>query len=82
LFILLKLISIKGTSQTGLLSESLIWEYVVQISSLIRTLHAASLACRCLHLSRILVDGDSKAGRAKSRYIILIEKKTEKIFFN
>jgi PAB-dependent poly(A)-specific ribonuclease subunit 3 len=58
---------ILGNSQTGLLAESLIWEYVVQISSLIRTLHAASLACRCLHLSRLLVDGDSKAGRAKSR---------------
>jgi len=57
----------KGTNQSGLLAESLIWEYVVQISSLIRTLHAASLACRCLHLSRILVDGDSKTGRAKSR---------------
>jgi len=57
----------KGTSQTGLLAESLIWEYVVQISSLIRTLHAVSLSCRCLHLSRILVDGDSKTGRSKSR---------------
>ncbi|CAF0937819.1 unnamed protein product [Adineta ricciae] len=57
----------KGTSQSGLLAEPLIWEYVVQMSSLIRTLHAASLACRCLHLSRILVDGDSKTGRAKSR---------------
>ncbi|CAF1409892.1 unnamed protein product, partial [Rotaria sordida] len=57
----------KGTNQTGLLAEALIWEYVVQISALIRTLHAASLSCRCLHLSRILVDGDSKAGRAKSR---------------
>ncbi|CAM4925942.1 unnamed protein product [Rotaria socialis] len=57
----------KGTNQTGLLAETLIWEYVVQISSLIRTLHAALLSCRCLHLSRILVDGDSKTGRAKSR---------------
>ncbi|CAF0850932.1 unnamed protein product [Rotaria sordida] len=57
----------KGTSQTGLLAESLIWEYVVQMSSLIRTLHGVSLACRCLNLSRILVDGDSKAGRGKSR---------------
>ncbi|CAF4993785.1 unnamed protein product, partial [Rotaria sp. Silwood1] len=56
----------KGTNQTGLLAEALIWEYVVQLSSLIRTLHAALLSCRCLHLSRILVDGDSKAGRAKS----------------
>ncbi|UJR21899.1 hypothetical protein I4U23_024970 [Adineta vaga] len=57
----------KGTNQSGLLAESLIWEYVVQISSLIRTLHAASLSCRCLHLSRLLVDGDSKTGRTKSR---------------
>lgn len=61
------LFSLQGTSQTGLLAESLIWEYVVQISSLIRTLHAVSLSCRCLHLSRILVDGDSKTGRSKSR---------------
>ncbi|CAF4145257.1 unnamed protein product [Rotaria socialis] len=60
----------KGTNQTGLLAETLIWEYVVQISSLIRTLHAALLSCRCLHLSRILVDGDSKTGRAKSRHRI------------
>lgn len=57
----------QGTSQSGLLAESLIWEYVVQISSLIRTLHAVPLSCRCLHLSRILVDGDSKTGRSKSR---------------
>ncbi|CAF0834219.1 unnamed protein product [Rotaria sp. Silwood1] len=57
----------KGTSHTGLLAESLIWEYVVQISSLIRTLHGVPLACRCLNLSRILVDGDSKGGRGKSR---------------
>ncbi len=62
---------ISGTSQTGLLTESLIWEYVVQISSFIRTLHGVSLACRCLHLSRLLIDGDSKAGRAKSRYKLL-----------
>ncbi|CAF1374330.1 unnamed protein product [Rotaria magnacalcarata] len=57
----------KGTSNTSLLSESLVWEYVVQISSLIRTLHGVPLACRCLNLSRILVDGDSRAGRGKSR---------------
>ncbi len=63
--------SIKGTSQTGLLAESLIWEYVVQISSLIRTLHGVSLASRCLHLSRLLVDGDSRAGRGKSRYKLI-----------
>ena len=66
LFILVNLFRL-GTSQSGLLAEALLWEYVVQISSLIRTLHAASLSCRCLHLSRILVDGDSKSGRAKSR---------------
>jgi PAB-dependent poly(A)-specific ribonuclease subunit 3 len=57
----------KGTSQSSLLTESLIWEYVVQISSFIRTLHGVSLACRCLYLSRILVDGDSRTGRGKSR---------------
>ncbi|CAF0799190.1 unnamed protein product [Didymodactylos carnosus] len=57
----------KGTTQAGLLAEALIWEYVVQISSLIRTIHSANLSCRCLHLSRLLVDGDSKASRAKSR---------------
>jgi hypothetical protein len=58
---------IEGTSQSSLLAESLIWEYVVQISSFIRTLHGLSLACRCLYLSRILVDGDSRMGRGKSR---------------
>ncbi|UJR27331.1 hypothetical protein I4U23_008624 [Adineta vaga] len=57
----------KGTSQTGLLAEALIWEYVVQISSLIRTLHGLSLASRCLQSSRILVDGEMKIGRGKSR---------------
>ncbi|CAF0726742.1 unnamed protein product [Didymodactylos carnosus] len=55
------------TTQAGLLAEALIWEYVVQISSLIRTIHSANLSCRCLHLSRLLVDGDSKVSRAKSR---------------
>jgi hypothetical protein len=74
--------SFQGTSQTGLLAESLIWEYVVQISSFIRTLHGVSLACRCLHLSRILVDGDSRTGRAKSRYIKIEKREVQKFRYD
>ncbi|OQR66840.1 PAB-dependent poly(A)-specific ribonuclease subunit 3-like [Tropilaelaps mercedesae] len=39
----------------GLLLESLIWTYVVQLSSALRTIHAANLAIRCLDPSKLLL---------------------------
>lgn len=44
----------------GLLPESLIWAYVVQLSSVLRTIHAAGLACRAFDPSKILVTGKSR----------------------
>jgi PAB-dependent poly(A)-specific ribonuclease subunit 3 len=42
-----------------LLPEPLIWSYVIQLTSALRTIHNAGLACRCLHPSKvILTDGD------------------------
>ena len=43
----------------GLLPESLIWTYVVQLSSAIRTIHAAGLAARVLgDPSKIIITGE------------------------
>uniref|UniRef100_T1JCH4 PAN2-PAN3 deadenylation complex subunit PAN3 n=1 Tax=Strigamia maritima TaxID=126957 RepID=T1JCH4_STRMM len=44
----------------GLLPESLIWCYVVQLSSALRTIHAAGLACRALDPTKILIVGKSR----------------------
>lgn len=45
----------------GLLPESLIWAYVVQLCSAMRTIHAAGLACRMLDPSKILITGKSRS---------------------
>ncbi|XP_035680907.1 PAN2-PAN3 deadenylation complex subunit pan3-like [Branchiostoma floridae] len=44
----------------GLLPESLIWCYVVQLSSALRTIHAAGLACRVMDPTKILITGKSR----------------------
>ena len=40
---------------TGMLPESLLWAYIVQLSSVIRTIHTAGLAVRSLDPTKILV---------------------------
>ncbi|KAH9513810.1 PAB-dependent poly(A)-specific ribonuclease subunit 3 [Bulinus truncatus] len=44
-------------SRSSLLPESLIWTYIVQLSSALRAIHAANLAARSLDPSRIIVTG-------------------------
>ncbi|XP_059576170.1 PAN2-PAN3 deadenylation complex subunit PAN3 isoform X2 [Alligator mississippiensis] len=44
----------------GLLPESLIWAYIVQLSSALRTIHTAGLACRVMDPSKILVTGKTR----------------------
>ncbi|XP_067663719.1 PAN2-PAN3 deadenylation complex subunit pan3-like [Haliotis asinina] len=44
----------------GLLPESLIWTYVVQLSSALRAIHATGLACRALDPTKILVYSKSR----------------------
>ncbi|XP_060556604.1 PAN2-PAN3 deadenylation complex subunit pan3-like isoform X2 [Ruditapes philippinarum] len=53
-----------GTSgprqHAGLLPESLIWSYVVQLSSSLRAIHAAGLSCRTLDPSKIIIYNKSR----------------------
>ncbi|CAL1532457.1 unnamed protein product [Lymnaea stagnalis] len=44
----------------NLLPESLIWTYIVQLSSALRAIHAANLAARSLDPSRIIVSGKAR----------------------
>ncbi|XP_008165657.3 PAN2-PAN3 deadenylation complex subunit PAN3 isoform X4 [Chrysemys picta bellii] len=44
----------------GLLPESLIWAYIVQLSSALRTIHTAGLACRVMDPTKILVTGKTR----------------------
>lgn len=44
----------------GLLPESMIWGYIVQLSSVLRSIHAAGLACRAFDPSKILITGKSR----------------------
>ncbi|XP_033118172.1 PAN2-PAN3 deadenylation complex subunit pan3-like [Anneissia japonica] len=39
----------------GLLPENLLWTYIVQISSTIRSIHAAGLACRVIDPRKVLI---------------------------
>ncbi|XP_064413912.1 PAN2-PAN3 deadenylation complex subunit PAN3 isoform X1 [Latimeria chalumnae] len=44
----------------GLLPESLIWAYIVQLSSALRTIHTAGLACRAMDPTKILITGKTR----------------------
>ncbi len=44
----------------GLLPESAIWSYIVQLSSALRTIHAAGLACRVMDPTKILLTDKSR----------------------
>ncbi|BFZ24441.1 hypothetical protein BsWGS_27480 [Bradybaena similaris] len=44
----------------SLLPESLIWTYIVQLSSALRAIHSANLAVRSLDLNRIIVAGKAR----------------------
>nr|CAD7569953.1 unnamed protein product [Timema californicum] len=45
---------------TSMLPESVIWNYIIQITSALRVIHAAGLACRTLDPSKILLAGKSR----------------------
>nr|CAB3264644.1 PAB-dependent poly(A)-specific ribonuclease subunit PAN3-like [Phallusia mammillata] len=51
-----------GTTRqnAGLLPESLIWTYVVQLTSALRCIHAAGLACRVMDPTKILITDKSR----------------------
>jgi hypothetical protein len=42
------------------LSEKVLWSYIVQLGSAIKTIHNSGLAVRCLELNRILVTGTNR----------------------
>ncbi|XP_077984050.1 PAN2-PAN3 deadenylation complex subunit pan3-like [Glandiceps talaboti] len=44
----------------GLLPESVIWTYIVQLSSALRAIHAAGLACRVMDPTKILLSSKSR----------------------
>lgn len=52
--------TINGSRSLGLLPEQNVWEYVVQLASMIRSVHSANLAVRIVMPSRILVDHKSR----------------------
>ncbi|KAK3752608.1 hypothetical protein QZH41_018813, partial [Actinostola sp. cb2023] len=44
----------------GLMPEKLIWSYIIQLSSALRVVHTAGLACRMIDPSKILLIGNSR----------------------
>lgn len=52
--------TLNGSRSLGLLPEQNVWEFVIQLSSIIRAIHSANLACRIINPSRILVDHKSR----------------------
>jgi len=53
-------ITLNGSRSLGLLPEQTIWDYVIQLTSIIRAIHSSNLACRILTPSRLLVDHKSR----------------------
>lgn len=50
----------RGAKQGVLMPERLIWSYIIQLSSALRAVHAAGLACRVIDPSKILLIGNSR----------------------
>lgn len=44
----------------GLMPEKLLWSYIIQLSSAMRVIHSAGLACRMIDPSKILLIGNSR----------------------
>ncbi len=51
---------------SGLLPESLLWTYVVQLTSALRTIHAHGLACRVLDPTKILLTDKTRSVRMQA----------------
>ncbi len=49
-----------GQQPQGLLAESVIWSYVVQLTSALRTIHTQGLACRVMDPTKILLTDKSR----------------------
>merc|ERR1719414_2929928 len=49
-----------GQQNNGMLPEPLIWTYVVQLTSALRTIHQAGLACRTLDPTKIIVTNNDR----------------------
>ncbi|TRY78299.1 hypothetical protein TCAL_01718 [Tigriopus californicus] len=47
-------------TNNGLLAESVIWSYVIQLTSALRHIHSAGLACRTLDPTKILIINKSR----------------------
>lgn len=52
--------TINGSRSLGLLPEQSVWDFVIQLTSIIRTIHSMNLACRIISPSRLLVDHKSR----------------------
>jgi len=57
---LLRAAALQQAQGSQLLAESLIWNYVIQLTSALRYVHGAGLACRTLDPSKILVVGKNR----------------------
>lgn len=55
-----KNVNLNASRSLGLLPEQSVWDYIIQLTSIIRTVHSANLACRIISPSRILVDHKSR----------------------
>lgn len=42
-------------NHTGFLPESLLWNFIIQLTAALRHIHSASLACRVLDPSKVLI---------------------------
>lgn len=48
-----------SNDEAGGLSEKILWSYLVQLGSVVKTVHNAGLAMRCLEVNRVIVTGSN-----------------------
>ena len=49
-----------GARTTSVIAESILWSYIVQIASALKSIHSANLAARCLEPSKVLLTGKNR----------------------
>lgn len=62
------------------LTEAVIWQYVIQLTSALRTLHHSGLAVRCIDMSKVLVLGSNRYGNVVVVGVSLSDPRTSKSF--
>lgn len=67
-----------GSRASTTVSEQVLWGYVVQIASALRSIHAANLAARCLEASKVLLTGKNRVRLSACSVLDVVHHDTQR----